>query len=188
MFEDGFWPNLAIFVAGQIAAWGYLRTGLIRRGVCLMVGAWILADIALLARFAYEGQQTVYRLALTAMQAYSLCEFVLFAWGRWRRRRPAVRRQREELFRAAFLHYLRDEREAASRLYRAILRRDHWDVDAALGLATVLARSGQLRRARSLFRLARGLDRQGRYASAISWELRRFAARSGRAAEGLRTP
>lgn len=177
MFADAFWPNLVIFVLGQVAAWGYLRTGLVRRGLCLMIGAWILADLALLARFAYEGQETLYRSALMVMQAYSLCEFALFVYGRWRRRSRGLRAQREQLFREAFLHYLRDERELAERRYRKILRRDHWDVDATLGLATTLARSGKDRRARSLFRAARSLDRDGRYAQVISWELRRFAAR-----------
>ena len=176
MFQDAFWPNLAIFVLGQIAAWGYLRTGLVRRGVLLMVGAWLLADVALLARFAYEGQDLVYRVALMLMQIYSLCEFALFLYGRWRRRSPAVRERREHLLREAFLHYLRDERVAAARSYRQILRNDQWDADATLGLATVLARGGEHRRARSLFRSARSLDRTGRREQVISWELRRYAA------------
>ena len=45
LFEDSFLINLVIFVAGQAAAYGYLRTGRRNRGVMLMIVAWVLIDV-----------------------------------------------------------------------------------------------------------------------------------------------
>lgn len=177
MLRDAFLPNLLIFAVGMVAAWGYLRTGRTLRGTLLLVGLWVLADIALLARFAYQGGEDLFFLALCAMQAYALSEFLLFTYGRIARRGARHRQLRESLFRVAIVHFLRDELEQAQAVYRRLVRRDPWDLDAAVHLATVLARRGRSRAARAWFRSARSLDREGRYAELLQEELRRFAAR-----------
>lgn len=182
MFEDSFLANLSIFLAGQAVAWAYLHTGRIRRGVTLMLAGWILADVALVARFAYEGGEPLYLLALTALQIWSLGEVALFSFARLRRRLGPIRRQREQLYRAAFVHYLRNELPAAQGIWRRLVRRDPWDVQSTLMLATVQARLGRRRRARSLFRAARGLDRELRMRDVIRDELKRFAAKGRRPA------
>jgi tetratricopeptide (TPR) repeat protein len=176
VFAHAFLPNLLIFLLGQAAAYGYLRTGRTARGVSLMVGAFVLADIALLARFGFANAEDVFLAALIGMQAWSLAEFAVFTFGRIRRRLPGVQRRREIEFREAFLAYLRDEYDVAMRLFRRLLRRDPWDTESMLGLATVLDRRGKRRQARSHYRRARSLDREGLWQDVIREELRRFAA------------
>ena len=178
MFPDSLLANLMLFGMGQVAAWGYLRTGRIARGVALMVGSWVLADVALLARFAYEFGDHVYLTALVLMQLYCVVEFALFVWGRARRRTTEARKRRELRYRDAFTHYLRNETEPASQIYRRMLRSDPWDVEAALSLATLMARAGQQRKARSLFRSVRSMDREGCYGEVIAEELERLRAAS----------
>lgn len=174
MFEDSFLANLAVFLAGQVAGVGYLRTGLIARGVAVVVPSWVLADVALLARFAYESE-TAFRVSVLGMQLVCAGSFVLFVSGRWRRRFPRFVAQRPGLLREAFVAYLRDDLEQARVIYRRLVSRDPWDLDARLGLATVLARAGQVRRARTAFRVARSLDRERRWEDVIQDELARLA-------------
>lgn len=177
MLEDSFLFNAVVFVLGQVAAWGYLRTGLVRRGAALMIGGWMLADIALLARFAYAGGEAIAAAALAVMQAWSLVEVALLAYGRLRRRAPANRKRREELFREAFVCYLRNDLGGAGQRYRRLLRQDPWDLESVLGLASVMTRSGRIRTARGLLRHASSLDRERRWRDVISDELRRCVPR-----------
>jgi hypothetical protein len=181
MFEESFLINLVIFLLGQWAAYGYLRTGLRQRGLALMILGWVLVDVILVERYAFERTGIFYRVSLACLQAYSLVEFVLFTGGRIRRRLRSVRRAREVDFRQAFLHYLNDEMVLAEAGYRRILKRDPWDEEATLGLATTLARIGKSKKARAMFRRARALDQDGRFTDVIGDELRRFrpAAPSG---------
>ena len=124
MFEESFLINLLLFVGGQVAAYGYLRTGRRRRGLLLMVVGWLLVDVVLVVRFAFEHTGWWYLLSLTLLQTYSLAELVLFGLGRIRRRMARVRQARNRDFRTAYLHYLRNELQAAVRCYRRILARD----------------------------------------------------------------
>ncbi len=177
MFAEAFLPNLLIFAFGQLVAWGYLRTGLVWRGALLLVFGWITADVALVARLAFDDRGWLFITSLLLMQTHALAEGLLFAFGRLRRRWPRWRRERPLRFREAVLAYLRNDLESAATIQRQLLRRDPWDFDATLALATVLARAGKARRARSLFRRARALDGEGRFADVIRLELERFAVR-----------
>lgn len=177
MFPDSFLPNLLIFVMAQVAAWGYLRTGLIRRGAILMVSTWVLADAALLARFAYEEDGPPFRIPLYLMQTHALLETFLFAFGQLRRRFTRTARRRRELFRSAFVHYLRDELDEATGILIRLRRNDPWDLQSTLALANVMASRRRHRRAIGLYRQARGLDRHQQYRDFIGHQLRRFAAR-----------
>lgn len=177
MFPDAFLPNLVIFLVAQVAAWGYLRTGLIRRGVFLMVSTWILADAALLARFAYEEVGASYRIPLSLMQLHALLEAFLLASGQLRRRFTKTARQRPGLFQRAFVHYLRDELDEAAAIFTRLRRNDPWDLQSTLALANVMACGRRKRRAIALYRQARGLDRHQQYRDFIGHQLKRFAAR-----------
>ncbi len=171
MFPDAFLPNLIVFLAGQVAACGYLRTGLVNRGVHLLVLTWISADVALVARFGYAHTGTVYVLALVVMQIVSIVGIAMFAAGRIRRRRPKLKEQREGMFREAFVAYLKNDLEPAEKLYQKLVRLDPWDASTRLGLATVLSRSGQAAKSRKWLRSVRGLDSDQRFRDAVEREL-----------------
>ena len=68
MFQGEFLPNLVVFLLGQAVAWGYLRTGLVARGLVSLIGGWVLADAALVARFAYDHQGRWFIASLAGMQ------------------------------------------------------------------------------------------------------------------------
>ena len=176
MFPDLFLPNLVLFVAAQCSAYGFLRTGLVRRGILLMLVTWVAADVALLSRFAFDDTGWLYRLALVVLQLHALIESFLFVSGRWRRRRPSQRARRERDFRAAQIHYLRDECAPARQLFHGLLRRDPWDLESMLARATVLSRTGQRSAALALFQRAKNLDRDRRFRDVIEGEVRRCAA------------
>ena len=182
MFEGSFLINLLIFVAGQATAYGYLRTGRKVRGIALMVLLLVFADVALVRVLAFQQRDIVFRLSLSLMQAYAFIELLLFATGRLRRRLPKVRQERDERFRSAFLHSIRNEMDAAIADYRGLLKLDPWDLESTLGLATALARSGNRKQARRYFRAARSLDLKDQYADVISDELRRFGVKRKKAA------
>lgn len=177
MFKDSFLANLLILLVAQLVAYGYLRTGLLRRGVLLMVGTWVMADVALLARFAFAYTGPWYLAALLLMQLHAVLEAFLYASGRVRRRFGATTRRRKDLYFRAFRHYLRNELDQAQTILRRLVRWDPWDLESTLALATVLSRKGRHRRARGLLRQARGLDRQRRFRDVIGAELRHFKVR-----------
>ena len=175
MFEDSFLINLGIFVAGQVIAYLYLRTGRRRRGLALVIGGWVLVDTALLERFAFQQSEVLFLWSLLLMQGWSIFEAGCYAIARVRRRRPKFLAERDRLFREGFQHYIRNELDEAVVAYRRILRGDPWDVTTTLALAMALSRGGQGRRARALLRTARNLDVDGYHGDAILDELKRFA-------------
>jgi hypothetical protein len=175
MFQDSFLANLLVFALGQFAAWGYLRTGLVWRGVFLMVATWVLADVALVARLAYQHGET-FLVALVLMQITAVLGCFGFAHGRWRRRRPRRVMARDAAYRSAFVHYLRDRLDQAATELRRLRRADPWDLPVCLGLAFVEARRGATRAATRLFRAALSLDRRRQFADVIADGLRDIRA------------
>ncbi|MCA8955968.1 MAG: hypothetical protein KDC87_07835 [Planctomycetes bacterium] len=174
MFAESVLFNLVLFTAGQVVAYLSLRTGRRVRGLALLMGAWVLADIALLQRFAFGRADWVFYTALLAWQLWSLFELIAFITARIRRSRPSTLLRREALYRAGFTHYLRDELPEAIANFRQILRRDPWDVPAALALGTASARAGDLSGARTWLRTARALDVDGEFTDAIGDEISRL--------------
>lgn len=161
MFEDSLLINLAVFAAGQLVAYLYLRTGRRQRGLSLMIGGWVLADVALVQRFVLGSVDEVFYAALITLQAWSALEFLGYFFARLRRRSKSVRARREHEFLAGFEAYLRDDLEEAIRNFRGVVRRDPWDLPVVVALATALARSGERRsrrRSRVLLQAARNLD------------------------------
>lgn len=171
MFADSLLPNLLLFAVGQVTAWGYLRTGLVNRGLALLLGAWVLVDIALLARFAFDAEGLGFRAPLLLMQLWSAGEFLLFLGLQVRRRLPGVRRRRAEQVRVAFLDYLRNDLESAEGHYRKMLLWDPWDLSARMGLASVRRATGRVRSARRLLRNGLGRARQERFEDVVRGEL-----------------
>ena len=175
MFADAFWPNFAIFALGQVVAFLYLFTGRVGRGGCLMLAVLLLADVALVARFAYDAE-TVTVAALALMQAYVFIELVLFAFGRWYRRRPGVLLRRRAEYQAGLVAELQGDDASAATVFKRLCRRDPWDAEVTLALATVERRLGNFGKARRLLRKARSLDRAGKLGDLIYLESGRLSS------------
>jgi tetratricopeptide (TPR) repeat protein len=174
VFPDLFLPNLLVFVAGVTTAVACLRTGMLQRGILLLVLLLASADAALLLRFAAAERGEAYWLVLTAMQALAVGASVWLLAARARRRWSADARQRRQLFAAALVHYLRHELEPAAALLTRLRRADPWDVPTCLLLGNVLAAGGQLRRARRCYRAAKNLDREAGYVDLVALQLARL--------------
>lgn len=169
MFADAFWPNFAIFALGQLVAFLYLFTGRVGRGGCLMLAMLLLADVALVARFAYDAQPVTVA-SLAVMQAYALIEALLFAFGWWYRKRPQVLQRRRAEYQVGLVAELRGDDDSAARMFTRLCRRDPWDAEVLVALATVEGRLGHTARARRLLRKARALDRAGKLGDLIYLE------------------
>lgn len=174
MYADSFWPNLLVFVLGQFVACAYMATGRLLRGGSLMLAMLLLADFALVARFAY-GAEHVTVAALVCMQTYALIEAGFYAFGRWYRRRGPVLQHRREQYQLALVAELHGEDSVAAQILARLCRRDPWDVESTLALATAQRRLGRLRRAGALLRRARRLDRQAKMNDLIFLESARLA-------------
>lgn len=177
MLQDLFWPNLAVFGLGQAAAWFQVRTGRVLRGTVSMVALLVLADLVLVARFAY-GEQALAGIALTAMQVWAIGETALLVFARWRRARPAALERRRRDYRLAIVSELRGADAEALPLLAKLAREDPWDVEVAIALAGTQRRLGNRTAARRQLRRARRLDRSARFADILFLEdlrLRRAA-------------
>ena len=174
VFPDQFAANVAILAVGVAAAVVWLRTGMVVRGAALLVALACAADVALVARFVYGDRGTWFILALAAMQVASITAAAWLSFCLWQRRWSPVARRRRELFATGFRHYLRGEFTDAEVYFRRLRRVDPWDVPAAIALANVWWRCGEVRRARRLLRTARLRDRKDGYRDFIAAQLRRM--------------
>jgi len=173
MSFDSLWPNLLLFALAQVVAWGFLRTGLVVRGVALMATTWIGADIALLARFVWGHDGPAFWLPLLVYQVHALVEAALFIHGQVRRRSPSHRERRRKVYREAFAFYLNDDLEPARQRWRRLVWADPWDLESTIAWATVLVRQGRPRPAQLLLWKARWLDGDERFRDVIAEELER---------------
>lgn len=183
VFVDAFLPNLLLFACGQAAAIAWMRTGMATRGVVAMVMIWVLADVALLSRFAFGLHDVFYQLPLLGMQLWAAFEAVAFPFLRLRARFSPARRRRHTAFAAAHQLYLRDDGKGAAAAFARLRHVDPWDVAAAVAQANALLLCGQPRAAVRLLRKARGLDLRAEYRDFIDERLRQLlpgkAQRSG---------
>ena len=180
MAPDHFAVNFAIFAGGCAAALAWLRTGMVVRGALLLVVLFVAADVALVARFVFGDPGGWFFAGLFAMQVPALAAILWWAVRLAVRHWSKDRRARRQLFAAGLQHYLRNEHPQAEALFRRLHRVDPWDVPAAIGLANVLWRRGQGRRARRLLRAARRLDRHSAYSEFIAEQLRRLGSGAAR--------
>ncbi len=171
MYPDQLLPNLAIFAAGVLVATACLRTGLVARGVWLMVAVWCLADGALLVRYAMEDRGELYVGVLWAMQAVCALSVLWWTWARVRRRLGRMGRQRNAVFSEGQACQMRGDLEGARRTYGRLLRHDPWDTATTIAMAEVLHALGKRAAARGMLRRARNLDLRKDYGDLIAARL-----------------
>lgn len=173
-----FVPNLLLFLVGVAAAFWLLRTGMVRRGVVVLVVLFATADLALLARYAYDLRNAWLLVPLASMQvvAVAAAGWLLFALAR--RRWSAVRAERRQLFAAGMAHYLRDELPQAAAVFARLRRADPWDVPATIASANVLAAQGRARQAVRLLSHGATLDVRAEYRDLIEQQQQRLRAKS----------
>ncbi|HEX5053460.1 MAG TPA: hypothetical protein VFZ65_16905 [Planctomycetota bacterium] len=173
VFADHFLPNLLLFVAGQAAAWYYLRTGRFLIGASATAALWLLADWFVLAKFVFGTDPADLLLPLWSLQIVALGTVAALALARWRRRWSRTARQRPALFQAGVAQYLRADYEAASATLRRLVRADPWDAAAWIALGNVFSRQVQPRRARACYRRAAAVDTARAYGDLLEQQGRR---------------
>ncbi|MCR9245298.1 MAG: hypothetical protein NXI31_09720 [bacterium] len=162
MFPDSLLLNLALFVAGQAAAWFYLRSGRLLVGGLATAAIWIAADWAVVARYVFEDLEQ-FRIALIAMQLVCVGIVGLLAFAQWRRRWSGTAKRRAELFEAGTAAYLRDAHDEARATYQRLVRCDPWDAAAWLALGNVHRRADRRSAARRCYRRCLRVDTQREY-------------------------
>lgn len=177
MFAAHFLPNLVVFVAGQAAAWYYLRSGRHGLGVAITVPLWALLDWWLVARYVFAVDAVELLWPATALQALTAATVAALAFGLWRRRHSAVARARTTWFGDGMAQYLRSDYGAACATFTRLVRTNPWDAAAWIALGDASARLGQLARAQRCYRRASSVDTQRAYADLL--QLRRQRARAG---------
>jgi tetratricopeptide (TPR) repeat protein len=158
VFSDSFLLNLALFVAGQAAAWFYLRTGRLWLGGIGTAMLWIAADWAVMAKYVFADVGPHFRGALVTMQATAVVTVVALALAQWRRRWSDTARKRPELFTAGMTAYLHGAHDSARKMFRRLVRNDPWDAGAWLALGNVHGRQRQPKAAKRCYRRCLRVD------------------------------
>ncbi|MBK8979285.1 MAG: hypothetical protein IPM29_25590 [Planctomycetes bacterium] len=185
MFPDSTLANLGLFVAAQLVVWAYLGSGLVVRGVVLLVASWVLGDVALVSRFVFGETGWPYVASLLGMQGLTLFEVVRLAHGQWQRRSPRRQAERERSFRAASVAFMCDDIAGAERGFARLVRRDPWELRARLALARIRVLQQRPSSARRLLIAARRLDRDGDFRDWIDLELGALARGHGARARAV---
>lgn len=167
MFAALVLPNLLAFVLGQLAAFGYLRTGRFWLGLWASCALWLLLDWWLVAKFVYDAGEPALRLPAGGLQGIAAWTSVAFVAARWRRRWSAAARLRRDRFAAGLASYLRSDYQAAGAMYTRLLRTDPWDAAAWIALGDVHRRSGRPRRAVRCYRRAAAVDVAGDFSDLL---------------------
>lgn len=163
MILESFLPNLALFVAGQAAAWFYLRTGRLWLGGVAMATMWIAADWALVARYVFDDVGGQFRVALLVMQVAVILMLIAVAFAQWRRRWSKTARNRGRLFGQGMERYLRGAHDESRQIFVRLVRSDPWDAAAWLALGNVLHRLRQPAAARRCYRRCLRVDVNAEY-------------------------
>jgi tetratricopeptide (TPR) repeat protein len=175
VFPDSLLPNLLIFTLGLSAAFYWLRTGMLVRGVLVLAALAAAVDVAVVSRFVYEQHGAVFEGSLWAMQVVALCSASVLVYRLARRQWSADKRRRDELLSLGMQCYLREDLHEARVTYRRLHRADPWDVPACIGLANVALAAGEQRKARAMYRRAVALDRERLYVDFVNEQLKRAA-------------
>lgn len=158
---------LLVFVAGQAAAWFYLRTGRTWVGGLGTAALWSLLDWWLLARYVFAHTGAQLTVPLVALLGTALALVAMLAVARWRRRWSAVAKERTTRFAAGLAEYLRSDYEAARATFQRLVRVDPWDTVAWIALGDVFGRSGDPRRAQRCYRRAAAVDVRADFADLL---------------------
>jgi hypothetical protein len=158
VFPHSFWPNAAIFFVGCFAAVYLLRTGIVVWGTLALASVALCADLALVARFGFDGKGPWFAIGLYGMQAVALYAAGWIVVARSRRRWSQDGKQKAKLVEAAMRSYVAGDLGTAGSLYRRIRKADPWDLAARIGLGNVARRLGRVAEARRHLGAARRLD------------------------------
>lgn len=186
MFQDAFLPNAVIFAVGCAAAVYLLRTGITVWGTTVLAGVALGADLALVARFVFDGKGPWFPLGLWTMQALAIgsAAWLVFALSRKKWSKDSA--GRGPLLQAALQHYLRGEFDASRSLYARVRRADPWDLGARIGLANAEWRLGRLPAALRLLSSARRLDRDRTHGDLLNELERRIRSAAAATRSGAR--
>ena len=167
MFADSFLANLLLFVAGQAAAWSYLRTGRTAHGFGGTIGLWTLLDAWLLANYVFAVGPTGMTVLLLLLQA--LCLFLVGSLGyaRWRRRWSKPAKMRQQQFAEGMAALLRRDLDVATATFGRLVRVDPWDAAAWIALGDAAALRGEKVRASRCYRRALAVDVQKDFADLL---------------------
>ena len=171
VFPQHFLPNLLVFVAGQSAAWYFLRTGRWGVGIAATAALWIIADWVFVAKFVLGAAGADLQLPFASLQITGAATVLLLAWGLWRRRWSAAARHRTELFGKGIACYLSGDHASAQSLFRSLVQANPWDCAAWVALGNVMRRLGQPRRARRCYRRALALDTRRQYSDLVEHQM-----------------
>ncbi len=188
VFLDAFLPNLVLFLLGQAAAWYYLHTGRFWVGAAATAGLWVLADWALVAKYAFGAAGPDFTLPLLGMQVVAVVTATLLAVALWRRRWSTTAKQRSSRFRAGLEAYLRDELSHAQKVFTGLVRCNPWDAAAWLALGNVQRRLGRVRQAAACYRRALGVDRSRDYHDLVRQQQGRLLRAAGAAPVAVAAP
>lgn len=158
MFPHTFLPNAAIFVVGCVAAVYLLRTGIVVWGTLVLASVALCADLALVARFGFDGKGPWFAIGLYGMQVAALYAAGWIALARSRRRWSQDGKEKARLVENAMRCYVAGDLAGAGDMYRRIRRADPWDLAARIGLGNVARRLGRVAEARRHLAAARRLD------------------------------
>ncbi|MBK8096003.1 MAG: hypothetical protein IPK26_02795 [Planctomycetes bacterium] len=163
-----------LLLLGAAAAFWLLRTGMVRRGVFVLVVLFAAADLALLARHAFDLRGAWLHAPLLLMQGVAIAAAGWLVIALTRRRWSTVRSKRQHLFAAGMAHYLRDELPQAATVFSQLRRADPWDVPATIAFANVLAAQGRVRQALRLLGHGAALDVRAEYRDLIDQQRQRL--------------
>lgn len=167
MFGDSFLVNLLLFVAGQAAAWKYLRTGRTAHGFGGTIGLWTLLDAWLVANYVFAvgpGGLTVLLLLLQGLCLYLVGSL---GYARWRRRWSKPAKVRQQQFADGMAAMLRSDLDTAARTFGRLVRIDPWDAAAWIALGDVASRRGETVRATRCYRRALAVDVQKEFSDLL---------------------
>jgi hypothetical protein len=189
VFQGAFLPNAAIFAVGCAAAVYLLRTGIAVWGAIVLAGVALGADLALVARFVFDGKGPWFSVGLWTMQALALGSALWLVVALSRKKWAKDSTGRGPLLQAALQHYLRGEFDRSRGLYARVRCADPWHLGARIGLANAEWRLGRPAVALRMLAAARRLDRDRTHGDLLTEQERRVraalqAARSGASRAG----
>ncbi len=158
MFAALLLPTLLAFVAGQAAAWFYLRTGRFWLGAAATIALWCLFDWWAVARFVFAAAPEELRLAAALLQGVAALTIAALLFAQWRRRWSKAARQRTAHFTAGLTQFLRSDYAAARGTFSRLVRTDPWDTAAWIALGDVHRHDGRPARAARCYRRASAVD------------------------------
>lgn len=169
-------PTLLAFVAGQAAAWYYLRTGRFWLGAAATIVLWSLFDWWAVARFVFAAGPDELRVPASLLQAVAVLTMLALLFAQWRRRWSSTARHRRAHFTAGLTQLLRSDYAAARATFARLVRTDPWDTAAWIALGDVHRHDGKPARAKRCYRRAAAVDIDRTHADLLKLQQERLRA------------